>query len=294
MLKLLRSAKWLSLFCFLSGCASVSQADLNHVVSGQSNQALTWDQALAGVSPGDVVVLGEEHGTVVQPQVQVTVMQTLRQKGLKVSVGLEFFYYPQQALVDSFRNGQLTEAEFLKQINWTGFPFSSYRAQALFATAPQTTLALNAPMALTGRIAKVGLDGLSDTEKALLPPGLTLGNSGYKDRFKQVIGDHLPTPDAIDRYFAAQSTWDDTMAWKANLYSTVNSDTVLVIVVGEFHVQYGGGLPDRLRARLPAGRRVWTASLLNTHGLSTADLQTTIQPSPLYGPRADWLWLGDY
>jgi uncharacterized iron-regulated protein len=218
------------------------------------------------------------------------VLETLKKKGLKVSVGMEFFAYPYQAQVDAWRLGQISEVDFLDSIEWgKGFSFEFYRSQVLFPSLKsEFLLALNAPRSLTGKISKGGLGSLKDEDRALLPPDFTLGNQTYFERFKKIMeGAHLPSAEALQNYFAAQSAWDDTMAWKATQFLSQHSEQVLVIIVGEFHVQYGGGLPDRLKAReVP----VTSFSLVNLDGLSDVEQRRAVEPSKLDGPRADYIW----
>lgn len=261
---------------------------------GLSLNTVSLDQALAHVGAGDVIVLGEQHGTTAQPPFQLQVLETLRKNGLKVSLGMEFFEYPGQSFVDQYRAGTLNEASFLKDIKWgQGFPFDSYKQQVLFPKpGEEFVVALNAPMSLTGKIAQSGIAGLDSQDQALMPPNFTLGNPLYKQRFSEVIGDHLPNPQALDNYFAAQCTWDDTMSWKANAFLEAHPDQVLVIIVGEFHVQYGGGLPDRLKAR--GAKSVTTFSLINLKDLSPAEIQQQLQPTVEYGERANYLWTDSY
>ncbi|MFN9065984.1 MAG: iron-regulated protein, partial [Bdellovibrionales bacterium] len=63
---------------------------------------------------------------------------------------------------------------------------------------------------------------------------------------------------------------------------------VIVVLVGEFHKQYGGGLDDRLKARVLSS--VMSISQVNTSGLNSEEIKEAIMPHPEYGPRADWIW----
>lgn len=246
------------------------------------------DQALAQVKAGDVIVLGEQHGTQDQALQQTYIIESIKKKGLKVSVGMEFFSFTDQPLVDQWRVGKISEADFLAKIGWgNGFPFDAYRRQVTSVGAGEFLLALNSPRSLTGKVAKSGLGSLTNEEIALLPPGLQVGNSKYLKRFKEAIG-HVSDPQKIENYFMAQSIWDDTMAWRAGEFIKAHPDQVLVVIVGEFHVQYGGGLPDRMRARrLP---KVLSFSLVNLEGLSETEQEQSVRPSAEYGPRADFVW----
>lgn len=247
-------------------------------------------QIASQVQPGSIIVMGENHGFKTAQQGQVELLKALRHQGLKVSTGLEFFYYPDQSLVDDFRTGVLAEGDFLQKIQWGSPSFDFYRDQATFPRYDQgeRTIALNAPRALTGRISKVGVAGLTPDEQKMLPPNFQVGRASYKERFLATMP-HLPSPDAGDRYFEAQSTWDDTMAWKATEFIQAHPDQVLVITVGDFHAQYFGGLPDRISVR--SGRTPLVFSYVNTQGMTPDEVEQELNPAGVYGPRADYIWL---
>lgn len=253
-------------------------------------------ELLDQVTPGTILLLGEQHLTAVHSTQHVAVLESLRAKGLKVSVGMEFVAYPFQNQCNLWRTGAIDEETFLREVGWGKMGVEFYRRQMLFPDYAQGEwlIALNAPRSLTSRIAKVGVEKLTEDEKSILPPNFVLGNSGYFERFKKSIG-HVPDPQKELNYFAAQSAWDDTMAWKAVDFIRSHPDQVLVIVVGEFHVQYGGGLPDRLRARLNgADHRVISVSQVNIFDMDDEQARQSLMPSSEYGPRADWIWLSSF
>ncbi len=256
----------------------------------QPQNLVDLQQVASQVRPGTIIVMGENHGFKTAQQGQIELMQALRMQGLKVSAGLEFFYFSDQDLVDSYRTGSLSEGDFLQKIQWGSPSYDFYRDQALFPRYEfgERTLALNAPRSLTGRISKVGIAGLTPEELQLLPPNFQLGRASYKERFLAMMP-HLPNPEAGERYFEAQSTWDDTMAWKAAEYIKAHPDQVLVITVGDFHAMYGGGLPDRMTARTQQKPLVF--SYVNVRGMTTDEVEQELNPSSVYGPRADYIWV---
>jgi uncharacterized iron-regulated protein len=258
---------------------------------GSTGRALSLEQALSGVRPGQAVIVSEQHDFSSHHVNQLAVLLTLRSMSLRVGVGMEFFYYPDQPLVDRFTLGEIGEDEFLRAIRWSGYPFDWYRPLVLFPRqAGGQTRALNAPPQLTRALAQRGVAGLSDGERALLPPEFQLGNERYYERFATAVRQHGNLPEsALRAYFAAQSAWDDTMAWQAREFLRANPDQVLVIIVGDFHASYGGGLPDRLRARGVAD--VLVISQVNRFGLSDDDARKLVAPDPRYGARADYVWV---
>ncbi len=276
----------ITLFLLTSACA---HAQTQHLIDGRTGEMSSLERTVARLQPGGVLVLGEQHAFAYHQAQQLQILKKAQESGLLVSVGMEFFSYPDQTAVNRWRQGSMSEADFLKAVGWGGFSFDFYRPQVQVPRlGREMVIALNSPRSLTGKVAKNGLDSLTASEKALLPPLFQTGNARYFERFKESIG-HLPDPSAAQNYFVAQSIWDDTMAWQAADFLRQHPEQSLVIIVGEFHVQYGGGLPDRLRAR--GIKNLTTVSLLNVDGMSNTEEGVATQPSELDGPRADFLWV---
>jgi uncharacterized iron-regulated protein len=256
--------------------ATLAKADLDVVVSQ--------------VHAGGVLILSEQHGNQKHYIHQKLALQALAKTGqCTVSVGLEFLAWNHQDAISRYFSGTMTETDFLQAAEWGGNPWADYKDQALF---PKSTggslLGVNALRSLTGAISKKGLSGLSPDEMALMPPNFELGTAAYRERFDAIMGGHVPA-ESVDRYFAAQSTWDETMAWKAVEFLTANPTNCLAIVVGDFHAAWGGGLPQRLRARGIAN--VTVISQVETRDLSEAELSSEFGPHPTYGARSDAIWL---
>lgn len=271
----------------------------NSLILGGSRQQTTLPQVLSGVKKGSVVIVSELHGHIPHHENQRAVISELQSMAFKVSVGMEFFSFTQQSLLSAYLNSFLSgspmsDEDFLKAVGWGGDNFDNWKPQILYTIwQGGWTIGLNSPRSLSSRVSRVGVEGLTSAEKKLLPPNFKLGNEKYRERFEAVMGGHggrkIPK-ETFDRYFAAQSLWDDTMAWRAADYLHTNPDQVLVILVGDFHVAYGGGLPERLKAR--GVQDILTISQINTHGLSRQEQDFLIE-NPQWGSRADIIWISD-
>jgi uncharacterized iron-regulated protein len=283
-------------FSFAATTANTAPFDPNAIYDGRTLTPLTPKELVTNFEPGSVVIISEIHDNTQHHQNQITLLKALAdrdnfarpQKPTTLSLGMEFFEYPIQPLLNQFLQNQITEPDFLKAIQWGSQDFGQYRQQVL--TPPQhggTTLALNAPKILTRHVSLQGLKNLPNDLQKLMPPQFALGNDLYFERFKGVMSSHVP-PEKLKHYFASQSIWDDTMAWKATDYIQNNPEQILVMIVGDFHVSYGGGLPDRLRARTQAP--IYTISQVDLQGLSSQEIQELIEPHPRYGARADYIW----
>lgn len=271
--------------------APASAAVRSGLYDGSTGRAVSLEQALREVRPGSIVIVSEQHDVEQHHVNQLAVLQVLRRLNLPVSAGFEFLAYPDQPWVDRFVRDEIPELEFLQAVHWGGYPFDWYRPQLLFPReAGGQARALNAPEQLAGALAHKGPAGLSADERSWLPPDFQLGNALYFERFAHDVRQHGDLSEtAIGNFFAAQSAWDDTMAWQALDYLRGHPDQVLVIIVGDFHAVYGGGLPDRLRARGAA--KVFVVSQVDGYGLSDAEVQQLLAPDPRYGVRADFVWL---
>ncbi|OFZ15926.1 MAG: hypothetical protein A2X86_11130 [Bdellovibrionales bacterium GWA2_49_15] len=243
---------------------------------------------------GTVVIISEIHNLKSHHQHQELFLEAMAQNGIgRISVGMEFLSFVGQAYIDQYLFEGLPEEQFLKSVNWSG-DFPTYRPLVLFPRDHGgETLGLNAPRTLTAKISKTGLSSLSEEERALIPPDFKLGNPLYFERFKATMtgGGHELPPQVVARYFEAQSVWDETMAFVASNYMGKNPDSILVIIVGDFHAQYGGGLPDRLKAR--GVEKIVTISQVNLKDLTPEERREEVRPHPKYGVRADYIWTAE-
>ena len=173
---------------------------------------------------------------------------------------------------------------------FSALPFDCYREQLLLPGQRHSdSLALNLPRSITNKVFKGGLSALSPEDRALLPPYFHRGNDKYYQRFRENIlgtGQHGPiSEETIDNMFWAQSLWDETMAWTASQYMQRQPHAILVILVGDFHAQYGGGLPAQLKSR--GTLRVHTVSQMAMAQASMDEMKEAAAPHLQYGERAD-------
>lgn len=269
----------ISLFC---GNFAYSQ-----LFDGKTQTQTSLSHLISAVKPGTILLLGENHGLTAHRDQHLEILTALRAQGLKVSVGLEFLNYTDQGTINLYRAGQMSESEFLTQVKWGGTPFDFYRSQLNFPAEADFSLGLNLPRSISSKISRQGLASLTADDLKLMPPGFTLGRDSYKTRFMIAAGAHCKVP---DNCFAAQSAWDDTMAWQATEFINANPEQVLVIIVGEFHVQFGGGTPYRILQRLP-GTHIVTLSQVWAEDMTDAEIANELKPSESEGPRADFIWV---
>ncbi|HPI39802.1 MAG TPA: ChaN family lipoprotein [Pseudobdellovibrionaceae bacterium] len=270
----------------------VLSSNYNGIYEGQSLRQRSLEEILSTVKPNTVILLGENHGVLEHKNQHLQILNQLRHQGLKVSVGLEFLDYRNQKEVDLYRQGYLKESDFLNQVQWGGVSFDFYREQLQFPKYEQGefSLALNLSRQVTNKVMRHGLLSLSPEESSWLPPQFELGREIYKKRFTESIPHKIPE-DKLINWFTAHCLWDDTVAWTISDFMKNNPDQVLVVVMGDFHIQYGGGLPDRLQKRW--GGVQMSLSQLNSWGAKDKEIEEILKPHPEYGPRADYIWVAE-
>ena len=279
------------LLTFMLVVAAPAASIVPGLYSGSDGRPVTLERMLQDVRAGEAVVVGEQHDVRLHHENQLAVLEGLKGRNLAVSVGLELLSHPDQVWVDRYTRGETGEAVFLQAVHWAGPPFAWYRPLLLFPRESDgQARALNAPARLAAALAQRGLTGLSAEERSWLPPKFRLGNARYFERFAREARQHGDLNDRqVRRYFAAQSAWDDTMAWQASEYLAAHSGQVLAIIVGDFHAAYGGGLPDRLSAR--GVGNILVISQVNAYGMRDEEVRRLVAPDPRYGPRGDFVWV---
>lgn len=276
-------------------CSAHADGFRTGLYKGADLSQATVSDIVSTIQPGTILILGEMHGLAPIRDQHLEILKALRRavKG-PISVGMEFVNYTDQTALTAFSAGLLPEADFLKKVNWSGFDFDFYRQQILFPRFEdgERVIGLNLSRSVTSQIAKGGVISLTPEQLRLMPPNFTVGRESYRERFFAAMGMH-PTPQ-LENYFVAQSAWDDTMAWQTVEFLKKNPNHIFVIVVGEFHAQYGGGLPDRLRARLAVDQLnhpIVSVSQIYADGLSAEEIDQEMQPSSNEGARGDFIWL---
>lgn len=243
------------------------------------------------IEKGSIVLLGELHDNADHHKNQLAVVETLISNGHNVHLGMEFLNYTDQYEIYKYGAGLSTKEDFLKAVEWQNLESFEFYSPMLDAVHSNngSVLGLNIPRPITSKVAKNGIGSLNKSELALLPHPLTLGSDFYFERFYLAVGgEHVPE-DKIKNYFWSQSVWDDVMSWQAIEFMNKNPNDTLVIIVGDFHVSYGGGLAEVLKRK--GFDKVKNLSQTKKGSLSDADLSAEIAPHPTYGHRADWIWV---
>jgi len=123
-------------------------------------------------------------------------------------------------------------------------------------------LASNVPQPLATAVGRRGLSALAEFPSAQYAPNVQTPHDGAFTRFQAVMqdmgGDGGMTMDAatINRFYAAQCLRDATMAGSITCRQQAAPDTLILHINGQFHSDYGDGIPRRVLWQRPLTRVV--------------------------------------
>jgi uncharacterized iron-regulated protein len=249
---------------------------------GELAEAELWD-ALASFP---VVCFGETHDDAAHHFAQTRAISELARRaaisGLVLGVGFEMFQTPFQTLISGFAAGNVDERQLLEGSEYAarwGYDFAYYRPLLeLVRQFMLPALALNAPVELTRKIGDVGLEGLTDEERANLPE-LDLQDPVHRGYVEALLGAAHGAPSAFEKPYAVQVVWDETMAETSSAWLTSTGETArLIIIAGSGHCHHSA-IPARITRRtgLPVlAVSAILASRLGSPGFPTLELYDTL------------------
>ena len=227
-------------------------------ITDTSSGALLTPEDLAGKLAGArLVLVGEGHTEMDSHRVEKRVIEGLHHAGRRVLIGLEMYPYPEQAWLDQWIDGKLTEEAFLEGSHWYknwGYNWLYYRDIFLFARGSHLRMfAINAPREVVSAVRKKGFQGLTPEEAAHIPTEIDTKNADHLRLFKASFDDagfHAAMNDEQwQAMWNAQCTWDATMGFNAVAPLRKDDDprAVMVVLVGAGHVQYGLGIERQIK-----------------------------------------------
>lgn len=217
-------------------------------------------QAVAGLldqlASRQVVLLGEQHDRADDHRWQLDMLTTLHQRHPDLAIGFEMFPRRVQAVLDRWVAGQLSETDFLKQVEWDkvwGFDARLYLPLFHFAREHRLPmLALNVERGLVRSVRTSGWEGAPESEREgvgrpaePLPP--------YRTELRGVFDAHpmMKADDDSSRFthfVEAQTLWDRAMAEAIAGFRQTHPATLVVGILGAGHVRHGYGVPHQLQA----------------------------------------------
>jgi len=227
---------------------------------------LSLEEIISRVAHSKVVFVGEKHDRYGDHLVQLEVIRGLYRLHPKLAIGMEMFQRPYQEALDRYISGTADEETFLRESRYFStwrYNYYLYRDILQYARSEKIpVIALNQDNELVSRVAEVGLEKLNKDERSRIPEELDLEDASYENRLLKAFEMHrveLPggrAPKVFEYFHQAQIVWDETMAETIANFLTRKPDYHVVVLAGNGHLEYGAGIPKRLRRRFSIGYAV--------------------------------------
>ena len=268
----------------LTGCSAPKQSPLsardlgfdvrNYVetIDPQNGNSMGWKDVMDLVAQADIILLGELHDHAVGHAVQLAITQDVLEKWPTSSVAFEMLERDEQILVDDYMEGFIDAkklASLTESSSWAGSGSWDAWYQPIIDAVKKSgggVVAANAPRRYV-RIARLEgfgkIDELPISRSVFVSYPTELSSGRYRQRFWELAfhGDEDGEKEEIDTttidptdpllpVFRSQQVWDATMAESVALQKPTVEKKVLLIV-GQFHIEYNGGVVQELQKRLP-------------------------------------------
>jgi uncharacterized iron-regulated protein len=256
---------------FVAGCAAAPPAcaPAGAWVSPASLRRVADPVPAAAGRP--VVLLGEEHDRSQDHAWQLAVIKRLYAKQPQLVLGFEMFPRSDQAVLDHWVDGRLSEADFLAQSDWKhvwGFDPALYLPIFAFARDHRIPmLALNVSARTIHLVSKQGFAGVAVADREGVgtpaPP-----SPAYRRELTDIMAEHAGpkmSPERLAHFIDAQLTWDRAMAEAIAAQRRREPERPVVAIMGAGHLEDRNGVPHQLDALGLSGALV----LLPAHDLCT-------------------------
>ena len=239
----------------------------------------------------DVILVGEIHSHTGVHHFQTDLFNTLSAQGRTTALSMEQFSRDSQPVINQYLNGEIGEQTLIKEANaWPNYE-SDYRPIVELAKARQLDIiAANAPKNIVRCIGKQGisyLDKLNPEQRTMVAIHINTQASPYKDKFMSSM--HHGVSEKAERYYAAQITWDETMAESITDYLQFNPKAQVLHIGGRFHIEQGLGIKASILARQP-NLKVVVVTPYDKVVPNSQDYQLEVLPFPYrYLKKENWL-----
>ena len=235
----------------ISGSIGIIQAHLDHrLYDLEIGKEKLMSEVISELKKNRVILVGEHHTNLDHHFGQLNVIQSLKETGVKVAIGLEMFQSDSQQALDQWVAGKISEKQFeaIYYANWT-YPWPVYRMIFEYARQEKIPMiGLNVPREITRQVSRGGFNSLTEEQKGKLKDVSCRVDKEYMDYIKKAFGGHAHGKINFTYFCEAQMVWDTAMAVNTLEYLKQEPNSVVVLLAGAGHVQKGA-VPRQIRDR---------------------------------------------
>jgi uncharacterized iron-regulated protein len=269
---------------FFAGCShspkiltSVLDIDIDvrrdvEIIIPASNKNISWETMLKKIDGVDIVLLGEQHDHAIGHAVQLGIIEDVMKNYPESVLALEMLERDEQLMVDDYMENFIdaeTFASITQSNNWGAFGGWAAWYQPIIDVVKGCggkVIAANAPRRYV-RLSRLSgyerIDELPVERRIFIDYPERLSGGKYRRRFWELASHGDEENDAIEvdvttidpddptlPLFKSMQAWDATMA-QSVVDSSPSKNRKVILLVGQFHVEYDGGIVQELRNRMP-------------------------------------------
>ena len=240
------------------------------IIEPVSADRVDWSELLFQIDGVDVVLLGELHDHALGHAVQLAVVEDVMDTYPGSVLALEMLERDEQEVLDDYMDG-IIDAKSLATLthstNWGAVDgWAAWYQPIIDAVKDRggNIVAANAPRRYV-RLARTDgyerIDELPAHRRVFIDYPEELSGGRYRERFWEFANhgdeeevelnvDTINPDDPMLPIFRSQQAWDATMA-QSIVNSQPTREKKVLLLVGQFHVEYDGGIVQELRQRAP-------------------------------------------
>jgi len=279
------------IFFFLASCSTMPKQMPNKltikntgetfhvdtIISARTGQPVTFEAMLEDLAAVRVIYVGETHTNRHHHLIQKRLIEALAEQHPDLTVGMEMFDYRYDPVLAEWSAGELDRKAFIEKTHWYvrqsgwGYNFELYAPIFEIIQAKGLRLVgLNVPGWIPAKISAGGLANLLPDERRRLAAEIDTGNEDHRAYVEAIFNDNPHHQiKSFENFYEAQCAWEDTMAESIARKLAAGP---MVVMIGNGHIQYKYGVPNRAYERNPAPfRTVYLASIGSEVDLDVAD-----------------------
>ena len=243
-----------------------SQEDelVGQIIQASNQQIMSKEVLIEKMLESDVVYLGEKHDNANHHEIQIDIINSLIEKGIKPIIGFEFFYQHQTSELIKFvkgikspfhhgeENPEKEENKLRNKLGWQNRSDEDWKFYFNFLKQAKKqkldVFGADIPSGLISRISRGGLESLTPIELKQLSP-TNFHDPIYQklmvEKFKDSHCGWVPE----DNFEKLYQTWvarNDAMANSISAMLVSKGENLVIMIVGGGHVEHNMGIFERV------------------------------------------------
>ncbi|MEM6398292.1 MAG: ChaN family lipoprotein [Bacteroidota bacterium] len=227
-----------------------AQSEDYKIYDSRTGKEIELSEIVNAFEPVDVLFFGERHDDSTAHYLQDQLYAQLLSRYGQVTLSMEMFETDCQQVVDEYLADFINERNFINESRAWGNYATDYKPLVERAKVnEQMVIAANAPRRYVNMVSRMGPESLNDLPKdsrAHLPPlPISTDDRAYRKVFDDAMGGMAHS--GMQNVFAAQCTWDASMAYSIYKHWKKNKKEKILHLNGSFHTDYGLGTVTQLK-----------------------------------------------